>query len=249
MDLEHLTKSQVLLLALLVAIVSSVATGIVTVSLMGQAPPMVAANVGNIIERTVKHVIFATTTIPAPAPVNPAPAAPATAAEAIATVQKSVIHIVVQGDTAGTLVARGLITGKDGSAITDAASLSPALAYEALLHDGSRVDLIVEPAESSAATVRITLQSASSTAFIPAKIGDIQRLPLGATVVRIGGYGTDTVALGIMATMPDKATNTVQADISSAVPGAILVSVDGSVVGMTTTQSLALGPTHYSLIK
>ena len=57
MDIEQLSKSQIILLTLLVSFVTSIATGIVTVSLMGQAPPSIAQSVNRIVERTVEKVI------------------------------------------------------------------------------------------------------------------------------------------------------------------------------------------------
>ena len=57
MDMEHLSKSQIVLLTLLVSFVTSIATGIVTVSLMDQAPPAIAQTVNRIIERTVEKVV------------------------------------------------------------------------------------------------------------------------------------------------------------------------------------------------
>ena len=51
MDMEELSKSQIILLTLLVSFVTSIATGIVTVSLMNQAPPAIAQTVNRIIER------------------------------------------------------------------------------------------------------------------------------------------------------------------------------------------------------
>src|ERR1700679_489829 len=60
MDIEKLTKSQIVLLTLLVSFVTSIATGIVTVSLMQQAPPAVAETVNRIIENTIETVATST---------------------------------------------------------------------------------------------------------------------------------------------------------------------------------------------
>ena len=62
MDIEHLTKSQIVLLALLCTFVASIATGIVTVSLLAQAPPAVTQTVNHIIQRTVESVVPSTNT-------------------------------------------------------------------------------------------------------------------------------------------------------------------------------------------
>lgn len=55
--MEELNKTQLILLALLVSFVTSIATGIVTVTLMDQAPPGVTQVINRVIEKTVETVV------------------------------------------------------------------------------------------------------------------------------------------------------------------------------------------------
>ena len=57
MKLEELTKQQIVLLALLVAFVSSTASAIVVVRLMEEAPVTSSPTINRVIERTVQQII------------------------------------------------------------------------------------------------------------------------------------------------------------------------------------------------
>jgi predicted PurR-regulated permease PerM len=56
MDIKDLNKKQMIFLVLLVCFVVSIATGIVTVSLMQQVPKSVPQTINRVIERTINNV-------------------------------------------------------------------------------------------------------------------------------------------------------------------------------------------------
>jgi hypothetical protein len=57
MDVKELNKSQLIMLALLLSFVTSIATGITTVTLMQQAPSSVTVPINRIIKQTVEKIV------------------------------------------------------------------------------------------------------------------------------------------------------------------------------------------------
>src|SRR5258706_7203450 len=61
MDIKDLNKTQLVLVAVLLSFVTSIATGITTVTLMQQAPPSFTAPVTRIVRETVEKIVPAET--------------------------------------------------------------------------------------------------------------------------------------------------------------------------------------------
>lgn len=70
MDIKELNKSQLILLAVLLSFVTSIATGITTVTLMQQAPPEVTVPLTQVIRETVEKVVPAAAPTPAQVPLS-----------------------------------------------------------------------------------------------------------------------------------------------------------------------------------
>ncbi len=255
MNLEQLTKHQIILLTLLVSFVTSIATGIVTVSLMGQAPTGVTRVINQIVEHTVETVVPST---------QGAAAASVTektvvvkdddlAAQSIGKTQKAIIRITAAGGK--DLVARGVIIDSKGTALTDRAALdsSGATSFEAILSSGERVSLVVQKqAASSSPFATLILAVGTSTGFAPASLADISKLRLGQSVIRVGGVGSDTVGSGVIASLPkeDNGSQTeVEASVGSVTPGSILITIFGEVIGITTADSNTSGSDYYTIPK
>lgn len=254
MDLEHLTKHQIVLLTLLVSFVTSIATGIVTVSLVNQAPPGVTRTINQIVEHTVEKVV------PATEGVGVALGRTQTvtektvvvkdddlAAQSIAKMQKSLVRIVSRGGV--LLLSRGVIVTAQGTAFADQDALlnSDYRQFDAILADGKRYPASLRPAAKGQALAVIDIAVGTSTGFVPAPLADISKVQLGQSVIRIGGGGADTVSTGVVASLQDAHPGLIESSVSSVTPGSLLMTLFGEVVGITTGQARATGPSFYSI--
>ncbi len=217
--MEGLTKQQIVLVTLLVSFVTSIATGIVTVALMDQAPPGVTQTINRVVERTIEKVV--------PAPNQ---AASVVRKETIVVkeddlvvqaVEKntksllSIIRVSGEGEAKTQMFAgNGLITSKDGLIVTDATVAAQMLddnqnpipqSLKAVFYDGTTLPLAVVSSDTDTATGIIFLKPTldeknKNTIFIPASIADSGLLKLGQTVIALGGEKI-SVATGIVSNL------------------------------------------------
>src|SRR3989338_680964 len=258
MDIEHLTKHQIILLTLLVSFVTSIATGIVTVSLMAVAPVSVTRTINQIVERTVENVVPAVTSAPASKAQGAAVVTKETtvvvkdedlAAASIASAQKAIVRIVSKNDPT-MLVARGVVVDMKGVVLSDRGTLESlgTLSFEAILPSGDRVPAVMRmPTGSSTVAVLDLDVSTSSGKYSAIKLADQSKLRLGASVIRIGGTGADTVGGGVIAKLPDAPFNLLEASVLSSTPGSIIITSFGDLVGIVTAASALYGADFYTL--
>jgi hypothetical protein len=254
MDLEKLTKHQIILLTLLVSFVTSIATGIVTVSLLDQAPPSVTQTINRIVERTVEKVVpsdlTATTVVTEKTIVVKEDDL---TVQSIGNAQKSIIRIVAAGNP-DILLSRGVIVNVKGVALADRAALtaSGAISFEAILSSGQRVPLSIrQTSDPLSAIAVVDFAVGTSSGLVAASLADISKLQLGQSVIRIGGGGADTVGVGVIARLPDDSQYPkIEASISSVTPGSILLTIFGELVGIITSDSLSASPSadFYSVV-
>ncbi len=259
MDIEHLTKHQIVLLTLLVSFVTSIATGIVAVSLMDQAPPSVTRTINQIVEHTVERVV------PSASPASPAAAAAAAvvtkettvvvkdddlAADSIGKVQKSLVRIVSL-NTPDSLLARGVIVSEKGIVLSDRGTLESqgTVNFQAILPSGERVAAVMRIPIGTTTVAVLDLKLASSTQKLSAVlVADTSKLKLGQSVIRIGGGGADTVGTGVIAKLAETHSSLIQASVVSSTPGSLLMTLFGEIIGITTQASAAWGADFYTTL-
>ncbi len=246
MDIEQLSKSQIVLLTLLVSFVTSIATGIVTVSLMDQAPPAIAQTVNRVIERTVETV----------APANPkGQAAAATIvtqektvvvkeadqiSQAVQRITPSVVRLYTSDTESPVFLGLGIVLDNRGTILADSSVLDNPDTTIAL-SDGTRVRAFVTKRDKASGLAFLTPATSTAAAppvWVPAKIASDHAV-LGGSVVALSGKAISRIAPGLITAMPteDVIDTNIESDVI--LGGSPIINTDGNVVGVSTSVSRA----------
>jgi len=242
--MESLNKHQIILLAMLVAFVSSIATGITVVSLLGQTTQPVVQTINRIVERTIETIV--------PSQVIDSVKEKTTVVVkdedlTIGAIDKNVKSIVkiylTLADGSDLFITNGVIVSGDGYVITDRTALiqsgvtSP---YKAILSNGTKFSL--ETASSSEALgltlMKAKLANDQKIDFSSVNWADSEKIQLGQTIIALSLNEKKVVSIGNVASLDikdDKNTSiTADVKITNSVPGAMLFNLNGEVVGMRT---------------
>lgn len=225
MDIEELSKAQLILLTILVNFVTSVATGILTVSLLDHAPALVTQTVNRVVEHTIETVVAAAPTSivqQAPAPSNQDLVTAAIGASAARTVA---IYAAETG-TSTPAVAIGTYLPKSRSVVTATREVLPQEAFIEFTN-GTYLPASLDR-EGKGITIygfseNATLPKMTSPTLVPAS-----SLKLGETALTLGADGF--ASTGIVARVSGKGINTTLPDIGS---GSAVVDLAGNLIGVS----------------
>lgn len=247
MNIEELSKSQLILLTILVNFITSVATGILTVSFLDQAPPVVTQTINRVVDHTIEKVVeVAPTVISSPAPstqdlvmsaisasasrtVSIKAAGAATSSPAIAVGAYLPVARAIVTATRESLPAEVMISFADGERIAASFSRSG---------DGVSIYGFADNA---------TLPKVSKPALIPAT-----DLRLGQTVIGIALDGSATTGIvskintaGVFTTLPEIGAGSAAVDLGGNIVGIVpLQGVPGQLLGADVISILlAAAPT------
>ncbi len=256
MDMEQLSKSQIVLLTLLVSFVTSIATGIVTVSLMDQAPPAIAQSVNRIIERTVEKV-------------TPAGLAAATAvttektvivkesdliSQALLRVNPSIVRLFTTSADAPDFIALGVVMDTYGTIVSDADMFKAGDVAIAELASGARVRVTLSSQDAASAVAYFS--SATSTTEGKSPVWNPMAIAgaspgLGTTVISLAGKSNNRVGTGIITTLvassQEKGPQVIDTDVGvdAILAGSPLITTDGTLLGLRTGVARASSPTGF----
>lgn len=242
--MEHLTKTQIVLLTLFVSFVASMATGIVVVTLMGQAPDPVNQTITNVVERTIEKITPTFVDKPGKTVVVKDEDLVVSAVDRNI---KSVIAFKAAIGEGGTLNAGvGTIISSDGLVVTDRWNLGLGVLSTTINGVQYTLDIVSNDKANSLGLVRLVPVTATSTpAFSAVSLGNTNPLKLGQTALVIGGRDGKTISTGLITnldtrTVVDKETKAetkildnvgVSTRFSATSNGAPIINLDGEVIG------------------
>lgn len=243
--MEDLNKNQLILLTLLVSFVTSIATGIITTSLLQQAPPSVTQVINRVVEKTIEQVAIESTgggteTV---REVTVVVKEEDLVLDAISSNTDSTARITDNSlvDGVNLFYGMGVLIGKNGMVISARKDiLNTASTYTAHFGDGSTQQLRVAhaDAENKIAIFTVIKDQKNPLKTEPATLGTGEP-QLGQSIITLDGKEKNTVSIGRIVGInkggaEGKDITSIETDISTpaSVFGAPLVNLSGDVIGL-----------------
>ncbi len=213
MDVEELSKSQIILLTLFTSFVTSIATGIVTVTLLNEAPEPVVRTINRIVERTVETVVPTSsggTETVQKTETTVVVKEEDLIANSIASVEQSLVRIYTipeqnqTGDEEDKDIVRtfrgfGIVVSPNGLIATPDSMLILGRRYQVSTADGTYFDARIETeGKDNFGILRAMASSTDLVTFHPAPFADLAKIRLGQTAVALFGEEVTRIETGVI---------------------------------------------------
>lgn len=243
-----LNTQQIILLCLLVSFVTSIATGIIVVSLMQQAPEPVTATINRVIERTVeiaqqpveevKSII--TSTQPQKEVVTVVVNQEEQSINAVAKNEKSIARLV-SNNSSENFVALGIVINESGDIVADKRSVDRRGIYLALYGNGKKLQVKAVPESETADFITFRINEENPGGFTTATFADSDSLKLAQSVISLSGSKQTSVSTGEITSL-NKSGETLTSistsvNAQNVLAGSVLLNLSGSIVGIKVSGS------------
>lgn len=226
MDIEDLSKSQLLLLTILVNFVVSIATGVLTVSLLDQAPTTVTQTVNRIVDHTIETV---TTEVPVAVEGDGGPTTEELLTSALAESAARRVQVYRAGDPQATA---GIYLPVSKVVVTVSSSLPGHVTI--VFPSGAEIEADRRNEEGNlkiyAFPLEASLPAAPGTELVPSS-----SVKQGQTAIALDGAGG--AVTGIVSRIDDAG---VRADLPGVPVGAGVVNLSGGIIGIHAGGGLLL---------
>lgn len=227
MDIKDLNKSQLILLAVLLSFVTSIATGITTVTLMQQVPESVAIPVNRIIRQTVEKIQ------PVEGKANTVVVKEEDLiVDAIAKNRSATFTLVreIQNPNVGNFieetVGKGVAVSTEGIVVVDSNSFDGSNTHYLKNANGKfRVSFVSSQSTLGFTLLKITesTDGVSKPSFTVPKAGDLSKMKIGQKIIVLG----NNISYSIFEGENDLNVSNVKSN-----SGALMLNLDGEALGV-----------------
>lgn len=256
--MEELTQTQIILLTLLVSFITSIATGIITTSLLAEAPTSVTQTINRVVEHTIETVAPSATSTNSNINVSTSVKEITFVKEddaiisAIDKVSKGVVRINTQapGGGAGEFYGLGVIVRSDGLIISDLRNSTAQQLYLITLPDGNTVTAHVVNVGTADNLGVFKIDPDQKYSTYPTITISPNQPMLGQTAISIEGKEKNSVDLGRVLSLKtgieknDKGENinvayavTTDINLAGELPGSPLINLSGDLIGIKTSNN------------
>lgn len=240
--MEDLTKHQLILLVLLITFITSIGTGIITFTLLSEAPVEVTQTINRVVEKTIERVVteegkpekVVTTVV-----VNEEDRV----LEAIAKNEKSIVRFkTILADGTESTVGLGIVVSANGTIAYSLSNFNPAASYDVVFFDGKIYPTgkvyVDSPNNLVFVTVNIPKNDTSKYVFHPALLGNSDTLKIGQSLIAITGKESNAVSIGRVRQLEFEDDKKTVKSIVSDIPivksysGSPVLNLSGEVVGL-----------------
>ena len=227
MDIKDLNKSQLILLAVLLSFVTSIATGITTVTLMQQAPASFTVPVNRIIKQTVEKIqqVEGKTTVQTVIIKEEDLVVDAIAKNksAVFNISKEVLDI--EGKTIEVSAGKGFAVSTDGVVVVDG-NLVPDKGVYYLKNDSGKfkADFMSTTDKSGFSFLKVgaPLDEKNKIIFTVPAFGDLDKMKIGQKVLVLGSSISSSIFEG---------TN-ININVTKSNAGGLVINLDGDALGI-----------------
>ncbi len=234
MDIKDLNKPQLILLAILLSFVTSIATGITTVTLMQQAPSSVTVPINRIIKQTVEKIqqvegktIVQTIIVKEEDLV----------VDAIAKNKSAIFYITketqdIDGKPVEVSAGRGFVVSDEGIIVADSSLVLDSRVYYVKNDSGKfEADFIsLDKNGFSLLKVGAPLDEKNKIAFTVPAFGDLSKMKIGQKIIFLGNTIYSFIFEG------DK---DIKVNVTKSNAGGLILDLDGEVLGIALSGDTA----------
>lgn len=243
MPMNELNAQQIVLLCLLVSFVSSIATGITTVSLLGQSPEPVSQTINRVVEKTIERVVESpqeNNTPPERIVETVVVNQEDLTVEAVAKNSRSLVRIFNE-DRNGTrtFLGLGVVVSESGNVVTE----NTVTGSNKLVGVFASGEFELEVSSTLGSFKLLKVKEVGEQKFSPATLADSQNLKLAQSVILLSGRQNNVVSSGIINDLitsssgEDASVSSISSinagvDVNKVLIGSILLNLQGDVVGI-----------------